>query len=202
MALEYQLGYIEFLLLYFVSLIGGSLLSLMVHSEHADYSAIGVSGAISGVILASIVLFPEGEISFVILPFSVKSWIFALLFIAISIWGIKSQSDNIGHEAHLGGGICGVLMTILLNPSVLSTKLWIIALILVPCIIFLALLINRPDILILNKIPTISVGAKKPSKSRKQSNQQAIDNILDKIKTNGINSLSAEEKALLDKLSE
>jgi len=176
MALEYQLGYIEFLLLYFVSLIGGSLLSLMVHSEHADYSAIGVSGAISGVILASIVLFPEGEISFVILPFSVKSWIFALLFIAISIWGIKSQSDNIGHEAHLGGGICGVLMTILLNPSVLST--------------------------ILNKIPTISVGAKKPSKSRKQSNQQAIDNILDKIKTNGINSLSAEEKALLDKLSE
>jgi len=200
-SLEVQLGYLEFLLLYFVSLIGGSLLSLLIHGEHGDYSAVGASGAISGVVLASIVLFPEGEIGFIILPFSIKSWIFALLFIAISVWGIKSQSDNIGHEAHLGGGICGVLMTMILSPSVISTKLWIISLILVPSFIFLMFIISRPDILILNKFPTLSLGKKKPIKKRKESDQKTIDDILDKIKSSGMASLSPEEKELLDQLS-
>ena len=46
-------------MVYFGSLIGGNLLALFIHRNHSDYSAIGASGAVSGIIFANIVLFPE-----------------------------------------------------------------------------------------------------------------------------------------------
>ena len=75
LSLEHLLGLQKFILLYFCSLIGGNLLALYIHRNHGDYRAVGASGAISGVVLASIILFPEGEISLILLPYGIKSWI-------------------------------------------------------------------------------------------------------------------------------
>src|SRR5205085_7101779 len=59
--LEATLGATKFLMIYFGSLLGGNLLSLFIHRHHHDYSAVGASGAISGLVFASIALFPEME---------------------------------------------------------------------------------------------------------------------------------------------
>ena len=48
--IESNLGILNLLLIYFASLIGGGLLSLYIHRGHADYTAVGASGAISGLI--------------------------------------------------------------------------------------------------------------------------------------------------------
>ena len=49
-SLELVFGIKNFLLVYFLSLLGGNLFALYVHRNHGDYTAVGASGAVSGVI--------------------------------------------------------------------------------------------------------------------------------------------------------
>ena len=45
MSIEILLGIKSFLIIYCLSLLGGSLLALYIHRNHADYSGVGASGA-------------------------------------------------------------------------------------------------------------------------------------------------------------
>src|SRR5688572_22455086 len=45
-SIEVFLGPMQFLLVYFVSLLGGNLLSIFIHRNHNDYSSAGASGAV------------------------------------------------------------------------------------------------------------------------------------------------------------
>ena len=151
LSLEWIFGIPQFLLVYFASLLGGSLFALYMHRNHGDYTAVGASGAVSGVVAASIVLFPHSEIGLILLPGGIAAWIVGLLFIVISIFGIKSQSDNIGHDAHLGGLVTGILLTAILRPSAAVENWWVLALLLAPVSLFSYLILRRPDILITGK---------------------------------------------------
>ncbi len=144
------LGPVHALGIYFVSLLLGNLLSLYVHRNHAEYRALGASGAVSGMVFASILLFPEGEIG-LYGAFFIPSWIYAVFYTAYSIYGIKSQSDNIGHEAHLGGAMAGVFSVLGLyfiapDMFLFEMKWWLVAVMVVPTAIFLYLLVNHPDV--------------------------------------------------------
>src|SRR6185295_14899571 len=150
--LESVFGETKFLIVYLASLIGGNLFSLFIHRNHHDYSSVGASGAISGIVFASIALFPGMEIGFLGLPFYMPSWIYGLLYVLYSIYGIKSQRDNIGHEAHLGGGLIGVLIAIAMVPSSLTENYLPILLILIPSIIFIYLIITRPQFLLVDNL--------------------------------------------------
>ena len=135
-----------FLLLYFVALLGGNLFALYIHRNHGDYKALGASGAVSGVIFASVVNNPFGTIElFFIL--GIPSWLFAILFVAFSIYGIKSQRDNIGHEAHLGGAVIGMLLALMFNPGAILVNTWVYIVTLTPVAIFMYLIIKRPELL-------------------------------------------------------
>jgi membrane associated rhomboid family serine protease len=197
-SLEFVLGVPKYLLIYLGALLGGNILALYLHRNHGDYRAVGASGAISGVIFSSIILFPEVKISLILLPFEISTWVFGLCFVVISIFGIKSQSDNIGHDAHLGGAIVGVLLTIIMQPSVLQTSWWLILLLLVPTTVFLILIVRNPAVLLVDNYwgeglqrPT----RKKPSGRKKEP---SLDYLLDKIKHQGIDSLTPRERELLD----
>ncbi len=211
LSLELVFGYGKFLLIYFGSMIGGSLLALYIHRKHGDYSAIGASGAISGIVMASILLFPDNNIGFVILPFEMKSWVFALLFIVISVFGIKAQRDNIGHEAHLGGALTGVLISLVLQPSIINESPWMVLLTTVPIIAFLVLIIRNPAVLMIDKYwgETLSKRNLKTKPVNSKSNlkvvskfekEETLNRLLDKIRDSGLESLSQKEKDLLDKL--
>jgi membrane associated rhomboid family serine protease len=148
--LELQLGEIKFLLLYFSSLLGGDLLSLFVHRNHGDYRSVGASGAVCGIIFASIALFPGIGIGFFGLPFSIPSWLYGILYIAYTIYGVKSDSASVGHEAHLGGALAGMLVAIAMQPSVVIENFWIILFVTLPTLAFIILMIKRPHILLLD----------------------------------------------------
>ena len=206
-SLEKTLGYQNFLIIYFCSMIGGSLLALYIHRHHGDYRAVGASGAISGVILASIVLFPEGEISLILIPYGIKSWIVGLVFIVISIFGIKSAKDNIGHEAHLGGALIGVLLTVLLKPSIVTTNWWIILLIVLPILAFLILIVRNPNVLLVDNywgetLNTSNIKERFQKKSTGKDAEVSLNFLLDKIKKEGIDSLSRAERKRLDQLKD
>lgn len=203
-SLEASIGILAFLLLYFASLIGGNIFALYIHRNHQDYSAIGASGAVSGLVFASIGLFPGMEIGFILLPISIPAWLYGIAYVLYSIYGIKSQKDNIGHEAHLGGGIIGLLIAIGINPSIISTNYLPIILILIPSLTFLFLIIKKPHLLIvenpLSKSKnTYTIDDK--FNSNKASKQNELDKILDKINKKGYDKLSKKEKEKLNELS-
>lgn len=201
LSLEDTLGIGYFAIIYFASLIGGSLLALYIHRQHGDYTAVGASGAVSGVIFATIILYPDSSISFIIIPIEIKSWIFGILFVLVSILGIKSQADNIGHEAHLGGALIGILLTLLIEPSVIVQHWWVILLLALPVLTFLGLLIRNPEMLLVDKYwgsEVESLKTMKPFVTKKKT----MDELLDKIAHKGVDSLTKQEKKWLDEYRE
>ena len=104
-SVESYLGGVQFLIIYMASLIGGNLFTLLIHKNHGDYNAVGASGAVCGIIFASIALFPGMGVGIFFIPFSIPGWLYGVLYVLYSIYGIKSTKGNIGHEAHLGGAL-------------------------------------------------------------------------------------------------
>ena len=143
--IERGIGSTYFSLIYFISLLGGNFFALVIHKNRPKYSAVGASGAVSGIIFAAIALFPEIRISLLFIPIGIPSWLFGLLFISYTIYGIKSNRDTIGHEAHLGGAVLGMLTSILLYPNVIIVNFIPIALTLAPTFIFLSVFVFKTN---------------------------------------------------------
>lgn len=194
----------DFLFIYFASLIGGGLFALLIHKNHPDYSSVGASGAISGLIFAFIAIKPTQPIGILFLPISIPAWIFGLLYMAFSIYAIRSQRDNIGHDAHLGGGIVGMLLALLIHPSVIAPNFVYILLVLLPAIIFIIVIIKKPHaLLVQNMFYENHQGLTIDDRYNINRNQkkQELDRILEKIHARGISSLSKKERQILDELS-
>lgn len=105
-------GSIYFLLIYIISLLSGSLLTLVFHFRNPGYAALGASGAVSGIVFSYILFFPTSMIGVFFVP--MPAFVFAVLYIVFSVYGMKKNLGNIGHEAHLGGAIGGAVATLIL----------------------------------------------------------------------------------------
>lgn len=84
--------------------------SFLLHND--QLSALGASGAVSGVLIAFALLFPRNKILlFGVIP--IPALIGALLFVGLDLWGLTAQTRGaalpIGHGAHLGGALCGFI---------------------------------------------------------------------------------------------
>jgi membrane associated rhomboid family serine protease len=201
-SVEYQVGYGNFLLIYAASLVGGNLFSLFLHRDEADYSAVGASGAISGLVFASIALYPDMNVG--LLGIFMPGWLYGLLYVVVSAVGITARRDNIGHDAHLAGGLVGLVTVVAMRPELLRTNYVAIAAILVPALGFFYLLLKRPEGLLLGNLfssePSYQTVDDRYKIQQKQK-ENDLDQLLDKINQRGIESLNAREKQRLEKLS-
>jgi membrane associated rhomboid family serine protease len=204
-SIENYLGAFGFLVVYFAALLGGGLLALLIHKNHGNYSAVGASGAIGGILFAAIALFPGMSIGFFFLPFYFPAWIYGIAYVLYSIYGISSKKDNVGHEAHLGGALVGMLVAILLHPAALLENYWVILLIVVPTIAFIYIIVTRPYMLLIDnyffKKNSNYYDVDHQYNEQRTNKQKEVDRILDKIGKKGMNSLSKEEKKKLEEYS-
>lgn len=201
---EITLGTAGFLLIYFGSLIGGHLLSLFIHRNQGDYSAVGASGAVFGVLFASVALYPTMGIGIFFIPISIPSWLYALVFVLFSIYGIRSRKNNVGHDAHLGGALIGMVLALIMRPQSFLQNYPIILIILIPTIAFLYIIITRPHVLLVDNLffrrhqdATID----HRYNMERADQQQEVDRILDKISKKGMRSLTAKERQTLKSYS-
>jgi membrane associated rhomboid family serine protease len=74
------------------------------------------------------------------IPIPIPAWIFGILYLLYSIYGMKKSLGNIGHDAHFGGAIAGYVLTILLFPLLLVNQLWVVVLLAIPIIILFVLM--------------------------------------------------------------
>jgi len=128
------MGVFAFVLVYFVSLVAGSLLTLYFHKDDYWYTAIGASGAITGVLYSAILLNPYGTI-YLYYVVELPSFVFGIGYLLYSIYGMKAKNDNIGHVAHFGGAVGGYVVTLSREPHMIYDNTLMVILLLIPIII-------------------------------------------------------------------
>ena len=134
-AILMKLGEFYYIIIYFLSLYFGNLFTLKQHKNQVLYSAVGASGAVTGIVYSSILLFPEMKLALIFFPIPLPSYVFGLCYILYSIYGMKKNTGNIGHSAHLGGAVAGMIITILIQPSIIIDQTWLVLLLLMPFLI-------------------------------------------------------------------
>jgi membrane associated rhomboid family serine protease len=202
--LEADLGSVQFLVLYFGSLLGGDLLSLFIHRHNSDYSSVGASGAICGVIFAAIALYPGMSISLLgIIP--IPGWLYGIAYVLFAIYGIKSRNDNIGHDAHLGGALVGMLIAIIMEPQAMFENVATIIAIAVPAVFFMYVIITKPYLLLVDNFfyqqHHVFGDIDQKYNFDRANRQKELDAILEKIHKKGMHSLTKVEKEKLARYS-
>ncbi len=130
-----HLGEINFLILYFGSLLVGNLLSLYFHKNEYHYSAVGASGAVTGILYSAILLNPEMRLGFMFIPIPIPAYIFGIGYLLYSIYGMKNSVGNIGHDAHFGGAIGGYVISLVLAPWLFTENLFMVVLLAIPIVL-------------------------------------------------------------------
>ncbi len=199
--LETDLGAAAFSIIYFGSLVGGNLLSLYIHRKESDYSAVGASGAICGVIFATVAVYPDRGVDAFGL-FSIPGWVYGIGYLLIAIYGIRSRRDNIGHDAHLSGAMVGILMALVMVPGALRDNFAVVIALLVPGIFFMYVIINKPQAILVDNYHYnqhhVFVDIDDQYNMGKVNRQKELDTILEKIHQRGIQSLTKIEKDKLE----
>jgi len=132
-----NLGNVNFLIIYFGSLLAGSFYSLSFHKNEPYYNAVGASGAVSGIVYSSIMLYPNMTLMLFPLPIPIPGYVFGVGYLLYSIYGMKKQLGNIGHSAHLGGAMGGFALTLLIFPQILSMNKLMVILLAIPIVLLL-----------------------------------------------------------------
>ena len=133
------MGSISFALIYTASLLVGNLLSYYFHKDEPEYNAVGASGAVSGIIYAAILLYPDMDLYLFLIPVPIPAYVFGIGYMLYSIYGMKRRLGNIGHDAHFGGAVGGYVLTLLLAPWILFSHVLMVILLAIPILLLLIL---------------------------------------------------------------
>lgn len=167
----------KFLFYYFLTGIGAGICSI-IFAFNSLSAVVGASGAIFGLLVAYAVMFPESIILlFFIFPMKMKHAV--IILAAINLLGaLSTAGSGIAYIAHLSGGVFGYLY---LKNGWIKMKL------------------AHFDFSLVRK------KWKKRTNDLKQKQindlDKQVDLILDKISRNGINSLTKQEREILEKKS-
>ncbi len=117
---------------YFLSVLGGSLLSYLMHLNQWIYSALGASGGVSGVLMAFVIFYPDVELMLIFLPIPIPGYIFIFLYMCYEVYSMINPRDNIGHDAHIGGALVGAIIALFFNDNWSTQILLKLALVMSP----------------------------------------------------------------------
>jgi rhomboid-like protein len=109
------MGTASFINFYLIAGIAGSFMHAVVSLAllgSPELPALGASGAIAGIILLFSLTFPQERLLFLgIIP--IRAGWAAVMVIGIDLWGLIAQTKGgglpIGHGAHLGGALMGIV---------------------------------------------------------------------------------------------
>jgi len=109
MFLEEQIGTTRLLVIYVVSGLVGSVVFALTNLNSVA-AAVGASGAISGLLGAIVVLYPNQPFRFLMFPFmDLPAWLITVVFLALQLMFAFSE-NFIAWEAHIGGLVAGMVL--------------------------------------------------------------------------------------------
>ncbi len=116
-ALELRIGTSRFVVLYALGLTLSELGTYLKHRNNPHYATLGASGAISAVLFASIVYFPNSSLFVFPLPIPIPAPLFAVGYLAYTYWSARHPHGRINHDAHFGGALTGLGFVAMTEPS-------------------------------------------------------------------------------------
>lgn len=184
--LENRLGSRDFLILYFLSGLGGALLSVFFAPNAA---IVGASGAVFGVLLGFALFWPTEPIYiWGIVPIQAR-WLVALMAGLALSGGFSGSSDGVAHFAHLGGFLAALIYLKFLqrvSPARQFTRQ-------------LELAQNAPRT---GEAHGDLDRWRKIDRGRlHEVNREEVERIFKKVSAAGVGSLTLEERAFLDRFS-
>ncbi|PNK60437.1 rhomboid family intramembrane serine protease [Psychrobacter sp. FDAARGOS_221] len=112
------LGGFGFIAVYLAAIIVAMLPSYMQHKDDFRYRSLGASGGVSAVLFSFILMAPWSML-YLFAAVPIPAIVFAIAYVAYSIYANNKGNTNVNHLAHLWGGAFGVIATILLSPNML-----------------------------------------------------------------------------------
>lgn len=189
MPVEAQWGERDFLKYYFLCGLGAAAAHLAL-SPHSVIPVIGASGSVYGLLVAFAMLYPDAVVYlYFLIP--IKAAHMALLFGAIEFFaGATGSTPGVARFAHLGGMLTGYLYI----------RWWWVAKIQLKALWRRARRAEPEDEPAPRPIPR---RAAKPKAAPAPADDMAeVDRILDKILSDGLESLTDEERGIMHKYSE
>jgi membrane associated rhomboid family serine protease len=187
MPVESQWGERDFLKYYFICGIGAALAHLAL-APHSTVPVIGASGAVYGLLVAFAMLYPDAVVYlYFLIP--IKAAHMAILFGLIEFFaGATGSTPGVARFAHLGGMLTGYLYI----------RWWWVAK------IQLKALWRRASSAESNEDPAPRVIPRRVAKKAAgpDADMVQVDRILDKILSDGLESLTDDEKGIMHRYSE
>lgn len=163
------------------------------NAQISQWTTVGASGAVYGILLAFGMTFPNERLIIFPLPIPIKAKWFVTGYIAIELFqALNTSNDGVAHFAHLGGMLFGFLMIRHWNKQTFHSNMHS----------GINIFENLKDKWF-NKHRTnhapkdVSRQTDWEYNQSKKQDEQEMDQILDKIRKSGYDSLSAEEKRRL-----
>jgi membrane associated rhomboid family serine protease len=171
--LERRWGTVEFLKFFFITGLGAALCVLLL-SPHSYAPTIGSSGSVFGLIVAFAMLYPDAVLyMYFLIP--MKAWQAAILFAFIEFFaGMDGGGQGIARFAHLGGMLTGFVYLRFSGSMTIQLHDW-----------FRSLRSKPKPRVELHEVTDELV--------------TRVDHILDKVLKEGVNSLTQEEKRIMDR---
>jgi membrane associated rhomboid family serine protease len=214
--LEAILGPGPLLAIFAVGTIAGNVVALATH--RAPFRAAGASAGGAAIIFAMVLLDPMASIRPFLLPFGMPCWLWAAIYLGASIYALHRRDDGIGHDAHLGGALGGLVVGALFRPAAAVSHAWVFLLLLAVAVAMRIALSPRRGRRSqgMRKIRRIRsrgsglaprtnegpAGIPSPRKEAILEEARAIDGILEKISKQGLHSITPEERSALERFSQ
>ena len=106
-------GKLIYLLMYILGLGASLVTTYFKNKNNYNYRSLGASGAVSSVVFAGLLLAPTITVGFFIIPPIIPGFIFAPLYLLVSIWLDRKGGGRINHSAHINGAVFGILFVII-----------------------------------------------------------------------------------------
>ncbi|PIE47683.1 MAG: rhomboid family intramembrane serine protease [Gammaproteobacteria bacterium] len=113
---QYVSGF-GFIVFYIFAIITAIIPTYINNKNRHRYRSLGASGGVSAVLFSYILMAPWSTLLIFFVP--MPAIIFAVLYVAYSIYSSKKGDSNINHSAHLWGAAFGIVATIAIEPNII-----------------------------------------------------------------------------------
>jgi membrane associated rhomboid family serine protease len=117
------LGVTQFLALYISAVVVAFVPTTLRFMRSPKYASLGASGGVAAVMFSAILLDPKLKLQVMFLPMPIPGLVFAVGYLAYSVWHSYSAGDGVNHDAHLGGALYGALFTYVFEPTLVERTL-------------------------------------------------------------------------------